>query len=178
MSRIGKQPIIVPNGVNFILEADLLKVTGPKGELFVKILPEVDFVQDGAQVNINRKDDEGRAFQGLIRTLVSNAVTGVSTGWKRELELNGVGMRATVNGSQLNLSLGFSHPVVVEAPEGITFVVTKNVISISGIDKQLVGETAAKIRKLRKPEPYKGKGIRYTDEYVRRKAGKTGKGSK
>jgi len=178
MSRIGKQPIALPSGVTVSQQPSHLEISGPKGMLRVDLLDGITVSQEESALLIGRASDEVSAAQGLVRTLAQNAVTGVSTGWTRGLELNGVGMRAAMNGTSLSLSLGFSHPVVVAAPEGIAFQVTKNVITVSGIDKQLVGETAAGIRKLRKPEPYKGKGIRYTDEYVRRKAGKTGKAGK
>lgn len=181
MSRIGKQPITVPSGVTlaFTEDNEFIVVTGPKGVLNVPTqngaTVSFDTVEGSTVVTVTALDDSSRSAQGLSRTLIQNAVTGVSEGWKRELELHGVGMRAALAGTGLTLNLGFSHPVDVAAPEGITFQVTKNVITVSGIDKQLVGETAANIRKLRKPEPYKGKGIRYVGEQVRRKAGKTGK---
>ena len=178
MSRIGKQPINLPSNTTVTQESDVLVIKGSKGELQVSLLEGISISQDEQNVHVNRDNDNARATQGLVRTLLQNAVTGVTTGWKKELELNGVGMRATTNGTELNLSLGFSHPVKYMAPEGITFTVTKNVICITGNDKQLVGEVAAQIRKFRKPEPYKGKGIRYSNEYVRRKAGKAGKAAK
>lgn len=178
MSRIGKQPISLPTGTTIAFESEEMVITGNKGTLKVPVLSGVEVNQVEDTLLVSAKDDTARAGQGLLRTLLFNAVTGVNEGWKRDLELHGVGMRASVGGTTLNLSLGFSHPVNFEAPEGISFVVTKNVISISGIDKQLVGEVAAQVRKLRKPEPYKGKGIRYSGEYVRRKAGKTGKTAK
>lgn len=178
MSRIGKQPITLPSGTQFAAMDTHYQLTGSKGVLTVPMFDGVAVVQEGETLVVSATSDETRNFQGLARTLLANAVTGVSTGWTRVLELHGVGMRASMAGSSLNLSLGFSHPVVVDPVEGITFTIQKNVITISGIDKQLVGETAAKIRSLRKPEPYKGKGIRYSDEYVRRKAGKTGKAAK
>ncbi len=178
MSRIGKQPITLPAGTQFVATDALYQITGSKGTLTVPAFEGVAVAQEGDTLVVTATSDESRNFQGLARTLLANAVTGVSTGWSRVLELHGVGMRAAMAGSSLNLSLGFSHPVVVEPLEGITFTIQKNVITISGIDKQLVGETAAKIRSLRKPEPYKGKGIRYSDEHVRRKAGKTGKAAK
>ena len=178
MSRIGKQPITLPSTTTFSCEGTLLSISGPKGQLYVTLLPGIEVVQEETSLIISRTNDDSRAAQGLIRTLLQNAVTGVSTGWQKDLQLHGVGMRAAVTGSNLTLNIGFSHPIEVAAPQGISFIVNKNVISVSGIDKQLVGETAAQIRKLRKPEPYKGKGIRYSNEIVRRKAGKTGKAGK
>jgi large subunit ribosomal protein L6 len=178
MSRIGKQPIALPSGVTITQTESLVEVTGPKGLLKVDLLDGVVVSVEESTLIVGRETDEASSAHGLIRTLLQNSVTGVSTGWTKGLELNGVGMRAILSGSDLTLSLGFSHPVVVPAPAGISFQVVKNVVTVSGIDKQLVGETAARIRKLRKPEPYKGKGIRYVGEYVRRKAGKTGKAGK
>ncbi|CAN5199044.1 50S ribosomal protein L6 [soil metagenome] len=178
MSRIGKQPITLPAGTQFTAADTHYQITGSKGTLFVSMFDGVVVAQEGEELIVSATSESSRNFQGLLRTLLANAVTGVSAGWTRVLELHGVGMRAAMAGSSLNLSLGFSHPVVVDPLEGITFTIQKNVITISGIDKQLVGETAAKIRSLRKPEPYKGKGIRYSDEHVRRKAGKTGKAAK
>jgi large subunit ribosomal protein L6 len=182
MSRIGKQIIPLPAGVVITPAEAEYTVTGTKGTLVVPRFAGVDIqiADSTAQVVVvgDPLDAQVRSFYGLLRVLLANAVTGVSTGWSRDLELHGVGMRAALAGTSLNLSLGFSHPVMVDAPQGITFLVTKNVITVSGIDKQLVGETAAKIRQHRKPEPYKGKGIRYSGEYIRRKAGKTGKAAK
>lgn len=177
MSRIGKQPISLPSGTTVVLQDGQYVVTGSKGTLTVPAFEGVTLEQ-GETLQLACQSVEYRPQYGLLRALLANAITGVSTGWKRDLELHGVGMRAAVAGSNLNLNLGFSHPVVIPAPEGVSFTVTKNVVSVAGIDKQLVGETAAKIRQLRKPEPYKGKGIRYSNEYVRRKAGKTGKAAK
>lgn len=177
MSRIGKQPISLPSGTTVTLEGMEYVVVGPKGTLKVPSFEGVT-LEMSEPLQLICEKEEARPHFGLLRALLANAVTGVSAGWKRDLELHGVGMRAAVAGTSLNLSLGFSHPVVVEAPEGVSFAVTKNVVSVSGIDKQLVGETAATIRQLRKPEPYKGKGIRYANEYIRRKAGKTGKAAK
>ena len=175
MSRIGKQPVTVPAGTTITVKDGLITVTGSKGTLEV---PHFDGISVEASENlvvVAQTADNTQSFFGLQRTLVQNAITGVSEGWKRDLELHGVGMRAAVAGSSLTLNLGFSHPISFPAPEGIAFQVVKNVITVSGIDKQLVGEVAANIRKLRKPEPYKGKGIRYANEFIRRKAGKTGK---
>jgi len=178
MSRIGKQPVTLPSNTTVTESNGVVEITGPKGSLSVGMLAGVSLSQENGTVEVTAASEDHRQYQGLVRTLLQNAVTGVNEGWKKDLELHGVGMRAAVNGTNLNLNLGFSHPVVIPAPEGISFQVTKNVVSISGIDKQLVGETAAQIRRLRKPEPYKGKGIRYANEYIRRKAGKTGKAGK
>lgn len=178
MSRVGKQLITVPANTTVTLEGEQYVVNGPKGTLMVPAFADVTLTQQENIISLACENEAARPFYGLLRALLANAITGVSEGWKRDLELHGVGMRAALAGTSLNLSLGFSHPINVEAPEGIAFTVTKNVISVSGIDKQLVGETAARIRRLRKPEPYKGKGIRFSDEYVRRKAGKAGKAAK
>ena len=178
MSRIGKQPVSLPSGTTLAHAGGAINVTGPKGTLVVITMPDVDVVVEGAEAVISRMNDDARAAQGLVRSLLQNAVTGVTIGWKKDLELHGVGMRAAVSGNNLTLNLGFSHPILMTAPEGVTFTVVKNVITVAGIDKQLVGETSAQIRKFRQPEPYKGKGIRYSTEIVRRKAGKTGKAGK
>lgn len=178
MSRIGKQPIKLPTNTTVNLSPSTVLVKGPKGELTVDIVGDIQISQSENLISVQTPDIESRSYQGLVRTLIQNAVTGVSEGWKKDLELNGVGMRASMSGNNLILNLGFSHPVNFPTPPGITFAINKNQISIIGIDKQLVGETAAQIRALRKPEPYKGKGIRYSTEYVRRKAGKTGKTGK
>ena len=178
MSRIGKQPINLPSGVTINPIEGIYSVVGPKGTLTAPMFEGVSLAVAEGVATVICENPDAMPMYGLLRALLANAVTGVHTGWTRNLELHGVGMRAAVAGSTLNLSLGFSHPVAVVAPEGISFVVTKNVITVSGIDKQLVGEVAANIRRLRKPEPYKGKGVRYSDEVVRRKAGKTGKAAK
>jgi large subunit ribosomal protein L6 len=175
MSRIGKQLIPLPAGTAIEQREFDYAVNGPKGTLYVPFIEGITLAVTDGNAEVTRENDERRAAHGLLRSLFSNAVIGVNKGWTKDLELHGVGMRANVAGSTLNLSLGFSHPVTFEAPAGITFLVTKNVINVSGIDKQLVGEVSAQIRKLREPEPYKGKGIRYSTEHVRRKAGKTGK---
>ncbi|MDR0308338.1 MAG: 50S ribosomal protein L6 [Coriobacteriales bacterium] len=175
MSRIGKMAIPVPSGVEVKIEGNLVKVKGPKGELSQEISELVTASLDGDQLQINRVDDsrEARSFHGLYRTLVNNMVIGVSEGFSKSLEIVGVGYRAALNGSDLELQLGYSHPVSVKAEEGITFEVpVQTQIIVRGIDKQQVGQVAADIRKWRKPEPYKGKGIRYTGEVVRRKLGK------
>jgi large subunit ribosomal protein L6 len=179
MSRIGKAPITVPAGVTVSVTAESISVTGPKGELSRELPAPITVSQDGDVLTVERADDSkpSRALHGLIRSLVQNMVTGVTTGFQKDLDIVGVGFRAAAKGSEgLELSLGFSHPVFVEAPEGIQFVVPQPTrIEVHGIDKQLVGQVAANIRQWRKPEPYKGKGIRYADEHVRRKAGKAGK---
>lgn len=179
MSRIGKIPVPVPAGVDVTISGDLVTVKGPKGSLehVVPAQLEVARDEDGAIVVTRREDDrESRALHGLTRTLISNVVVGVTEGYEKKLEIVGTGYRVAAKGSDLEFALGFSHPVVVSAPEGITFAVeSPTKFSVSGISKQQVGEVAANIRKIRKPEPYKGKGVRYAGENVRRKAGKAGK---
>ena len=179
MSRIGKAPIPVPSGVDISVVGSTITVKGPKGELSRELPEQVTVRQDEGNLLVERANDErqNRALHGLTRALVANMVTGVSEGFRKDLEIVGVGYRATAKGSNaLELALGFSHPVVVEAPEGVTFEVpSPTSIGVIGIDKQAVGQVAANIRKIRKPEPYKGKGIRYVDEHVRRKAGKSAK---
>lgn len=178
MSRIGKAPIAVPAGVEVRIDGSDVTVKGPKGELSRTFSPKVTITQEDGQVLVGRLDDdrESRSLHGLSRSLVNNMVVGVSEGFRKELDIVGVGYRATAKGSDIELALGFSHPVVIEAPEGISFQVPAPTrIEVHGIDKQLVGQVAADIRAWRKPEPYKGKGVRYVGEYVRRKAGKTGK---
>ena len=181
MSRIGKQPIPVPAGVEVKIDGNSVTVKGSKGELSYEFNPMLSLKQEGAELIVERPDDsrEAKAFHGLTRTLINNMVIGVSQGFEKKLELVGVGYRAALKGTNLELSLGYSHPVVVEAPEGITFIVPDQThITVSGCDKQQVGQTAAVIRKWRAPEPYKGKGIRYEGERVRRKLGKAAKGDK
>jgi large subunit ribosomal protein L6 len=175
MSRIGRKPISVPTGVTVDIDAQHVKVTGPKGTLELDLLPGISVKQEGEQLLVAKAEDTAQAMAayGLMRTLVDNMVIGVSTGFTRALEINGVGFRAAVAGRQINLSLGFSHPVVFNLPDGVEAKVEKNVITLSGYDKQLVGQAAANIRSLKKPEPYKGKGIKYVEEHIRRKAGKT-----
>jgi large subunit ribosomal protein L6 len=175
MSRIGKQPIPVPTGVNVAIEPDRVTVNGPKGELWERIPRDITVAQDGEEIRVTRPDDRGehRALHGLTRSLVANMVTGVTDGFEKRLEIQGVGYRAQLRGRDLELALGYSHPVSVKAPDGIEFEVPQpNRIVVKGISKQRVGEVAAFIRKQRKPEPYKGKGIRYEGEYVPRKVGK------
>jgi large subunit ribosomal protein L6 len=179
MSRIGKAPITVPSGVEVTLSGRTTTVKGPKGTLTRTIPGEITLRQEEQQIIVERPNDErqNRAMHGLVRSLVNNMVVGVTEGFSKELDIQGVGYRATARGADgLNLALGFSHPVNVDAPEGITFEVpAPNRIVVRGIDKELVGQVAADIRAIRKPEPYKGKGVRYLGEHVARKAGKTGK---
>jgi large subunit ribosomal protein L6 len=175
MSRIGKQPIDLPAGVEVAIAGQLVKVKGPKGELEQSLSEYVTVRQEGGQVLVERIDDtrQARSFHGLSRTLVSNMVVGVSEGFSKNLEIVGVGYRAALNGGDLEMQLGYSHPVSVKAGQGISFEVPQPTqIKVIGIDKQKVGQVAADIRKWRKPEPYKGKGIRYEGERVRRKLGK------
>lgn len=179
MSRIGRMPIPVPQGVNVALDDGSVTVTGPQGTLARRLPEGVSVSQDGDVLVVVRQDDERerRALHGLTRSLVANMVTGVTQGFAKDLEIVGVGYRATSRGpSAIELALGFSHPVVVDAPEGISFEVpTPTRIVVRGVDKELVGQVAANIRKIRKPEPYKGKGVRYAGERVLRKAGKAAK---
>ncbi len=179
MSRIGKAPITVPSGVDVTLSGRTITVKGPKGQLSREIPGQIIVRQEGEQLLVERPDDtrENRAMHGLTRSLVNNMVVGVTEGFKRQLDIVGVGYRAEAQGpTALKLALGFSHPVNVKAPEGISFEVpTATQIVVSGIDKEVVGQVAANIRSIRKPEPYKGKGVRYSGERVLRKAGKTGK---
>jgi large subunit ribosomal protein L6 len=182
MSRIGKRPITLPAKVTITINGQEVVVKGPKGELS-RVLPAgVTIRTEGDTVNVDRVNDSrmARERHGLCRTLVANMVEGVSTGFSRRLEIQGVGYRAAVQGKNLNMNMGYSHPVLIEPPDGIQFQVENNVnVTVTGIDKEIVGNTAAKIRAVRPPEPYKGKGIRYAGEKVRRKVGKTGgKGKK
>ena len=178
MSRVGNKPVDLPNGVNVEIEGSNVTVKGSKGQLNRLFNERIGFEVDEGVVTVTRPDDtrESRALHGLSRALLSNMVVGVSDGYRKELEIQGVGYRATAKGNDIELLVGFSHSVVVEAPEGITIEVPEPTrIVVSGIDKEQVGQVAANIRKVRPPEPYKGKGIRYAGEYVRRKAGKAGK---
>jgi large subunit ribosomal protein L6 len=177
MSRIGKLPIDIPTGVTITVDSNSINVKGPKGELFVPKLDEVKVSINDNQVIVNRNNDEkiAKAQHGLQRALINNAVIGVSNGYEKRLEVNGVGFRVSGGGQSIEMLLGFSHPVKYKAPNGVNLTVDKMNIIVNGIDKQLVGQAAAEIRSLKKPEPYKGKGIKYIDEVLRRKAGKTGK---
>ncbi len=178
MSRVGNNPISIPSGVTITQQKDLLVVNGPKGNLSQKILPEVKVEIEENRVVVKRKKDDSfsRSVHGLTRSLINNMVLGVSEGWTKNLEMVGVGYRAQGGGDNLTLSVGYSHPVIVKAPDGVTFAVVENTkILVSGIDKTLVGQIAANIRDVKPPEAYKGKGIRYQGEYVRRKPGKAGK---
>src|SRR4051794_10894457 len=176
MSRIGKLPVPVPSGVEVTIDGSVVSVKGPKGQLRHTVVAPITVEQTDGQVVLNRPDDEreSKSLHGLSRTLVANMITGVSEGYTKRLEIIGVGYRVIAKGpTELELNLGYSHPINVKAPEGITFAVeTPTRFSVAGIDKQRVGEVAANIRKLRKPEPYKGKGVRYEGEQVRRKVGK------
>lgn len=176
MSRIGKLPIQIPSGVTITVDQDAIVVTGPKGTLSQQNLSHVTVAATDSVATVTRKSDEkvARAQHGLMRALVNNMVNGVSKGFEKKLELNGVGYRVSGGGQALNMTLGFSHPVEYKAPQGIQFTVEKNLITVSGIDKQQVGQVAAEVRALKKPEPYKGKGIKYIDEVIVRKAGKAG----
>ncbi len=177
MSRIGKMPITIPAGVDFKLDDHVVTVKGPKGTLTRELHKDMIIKVENGVVTVERPSDkkEHRSLHGLTRTLISNMVIGVTDGYKKELEINGVGYRANMQGTSLNLTLGYSHPVVMEPVEGITIEVPQpNQIIVSGADKQLVGHVASKIREKRPPEPYKGKGIKYVDEHIRRKEGKTG----
>ena len=178
MSRIGKQPIPVPSGVEITIDGPAVTVKGPKGTLSHQIAAPITIETGDGAVQLRRPDDDGpnKALHGLTRTLVANMVTGVTEGYRKSLEIVGTGYRVQARGADLEFSLGFSHPVLVSAPEGITFSVeTPTRFHVEGIDKQQVGQVAANIRAIRKPEPYKGKGVRYAGEVVRRKAGKAGK---
>ena len=175
MSRIGKKPVALPKGVTASVDGQTVKVKGPKGELSVKLVPEVSAKVDehGITVTPDKAQERSAQMWGLSRSLVNNLVTGVTAGFTQKLEIQGVGYRAAVQGKNLNLQLGFSHDVVYPIPAGITITSEKPTqISVSGMDKQLVGQVAAEIRGYRRPEPYKGKGVRYEGEYVRRKEGK------
>ena len=178
MSRIGRMPIAIPAGVTVeIAENNKVTVKGPKGTL-ERVLPaEMEITQEGAEVLVKRPNDlkKMKSLHGLTRTLINNMVVGVTEGYTKVLEVNGVGYRATKQGNKLNLALGYSHPVEMTDPDGITTTVDGNKITVSGIDKEKVGQYAAEIREKRAPEPYKGKGIKYSDEVIRRKVGKTGK---
>jgi len=177
MSRIGKLPINIPSGVTITIDKTLVTVKGSKGELSQEILPGISVVQNDDNIIVTRKSDEPiyRSRHGLMRSLIQNLVTGVTQGFSKQLEVNGVGFRVSLAGSDLKLKLGFSHEITYTIPEGIVASVDQNKITVSGIDKQRVGQIAAEIRELKKPEPYKGKGIKYIDEHIIRKSGKSGK---
>ncbi|PIQ91850.1 MAG: 50S ribosomal protein L6 [Parcubacteria group bacterium CG11_big_fil_rev_8_21_14_0_20_39_14] len=177
MSRVGKKPILIPDGVEIKIEGQKVAVKGPKGELSLEVSPEVKIENRDNKILVlpaerKTKEKKSSAFWGLTRALIFNAIKGVKEGYERKLELEGIGYRASVDGKNLELKVGFSHPVKIEAPEDINFKVEKNIIMVSGPDKQKVGEIAAKIRKVKPAEPYKGKGIKYVGEVIRRKAGK------
>ncbi|GHU79197.1 50S ribosomal protein L6 [Clostridia bacterium] len=177
MSRIGKQPIDIPSGVTITVNATDISVVGPKGTLLVPIQNNTKTTVEEGKIVVTRKDDEhdSKAWHGLQRALLNNAVIGVTKGFEKKLEINGVGFRLSGGPKEIDMSLGFSHPVKYKAPEGVELKTEKMEITVSGIDKQKVGQTAAEIRAIKKPEPYKGKGIKYADEIIIRKAGKAGK---
>lgn len=177
MSRIGKLPINIPNGVTITVDADTVTVNGPKGSLNQFTMPGIRIDVLDSQATISRESDarEHRSKHGLMRTLINNMVVGVTEGFEKKLELNGVGFRVALEGTKLKLALGFSHDVYYPIPEGIQVTVDQNIITVKGIDKQQVGQVAAEIRALKKPEPYKGKGLKYVGERIIRKAGKSGK---
>ena len=177
MSRIGKLPIQIPSGVTITVDSSVITVTGPKGELTVPHLSDVTVKNEDGTVTVTRKDDEriAKAQHGLQRALLNNAVVGVTEGFEKRLEVKGVGFRVATSNNELDMSLGFSHPVHYKAPQGISLTNDKMIIIVNGIDKQQVGQVAAEIRSLKKPEPYKGKGIAYVGEQILRKAGKAGK---
>jgi large subunit ribosomal protein L6 len=178
MSRIGRLPIDVPANVNVTIDGSAVTVKGPKGELALTVASPIEVKLDGGQLLVSRPDDErvSRSLHGLTRTLIANQIIGVTDGYTKGLDIVGTGYRVAAEGSGITFALGYSHPITVQPPAGITFTVEgNNRVIVSGIDKQAVGEVAANLRKLRKPEPYKGKGVRYTGEIVRRKAGKSGK---
>ena len=178
MSSIGKMPIPVPAGVEVKIDGNDVSVKGPKGQLALTVADPITVALEDGKVIVTRPDDEriSRSLHGLTRTLISNQIIGVTEGYTKGLEIVGTGYRVTAKGSDLEFALGYSHPILVKAPAGITFTIDGNTkVTVSGIDKQAVGEVAANLRKLRKPEPYKGKGVRYAGEVVRRKAGKSGK---
>lgn len=177
MSRIGKLPITIPSGVTITVDQDAVTVSGSKGTLSQAVLPGITVTVNEKDVVVSRSNDEpkNRSKHGLMRTLINNMVIGVSTGFSKQLEINGVGYRVAAQGTDLKLNLGFSHDVIFKIPAGIQTKIEQNIITVSGIDKQQVGQVAADIRKLKKPEPYKGKGIKYVGERIIRKSGKSGK---
>lgn len=177
MSRIGKQPVTIPAGVTITVDEHEIIVTGPKGTLTQFTMPGIIITQEEGVLTVSRENDtkEVKSKHGLMRSLINNMVTGVTTGFTKKLEINGVGYRANMEGAKLKLALGFSHDIFYAIPAGITISTEQNVITVSGIDKQQVGQVAAEIRALKKPEPYKGKGIKYEGERILRKSGKSGK---
>ncbi len=177
MSRIGKLPILVPSGVTITIDENLIKVIGSKGSLEQFTMSGINVKQDNGEITVTRENDEpkNRAKHGLMRALINNMVIGVSEGFKKELEVNGVGYRVALSGDTLKMNLGFSHEVNYKLPAGVMAEVKQNLITVSGISKQQVGQAAAEIRSLKKPEPYKGKGIKYVEERIVRKSGKSGK---
>ena len=177
MSRIGKKPIVIPKGVTIKADASGVEVKGPKGQMKQALPPGISAaVEDGNIVTKKHSDDHEMAkFHGLARSLVNNAVLGVTEGWKKELDIVGVGYRAEMKGQQIHLALGYSHPIIFEVPKGIDVAIDKQThITVTGVDRQLVGQVAANLRRLRKPDPYQQKGVRYTGEHLKKKAGKTG----
>ena len=178
MSRIGRAPIAIPAGVEVVVDGSTVTVKGAKGTLSRTMNSNITITKDGDTIVVTRPNDqkENRSLHGLTRTLIANMIEGVSNGYKKELEINGIGYRAEVKGNTLVMKIGFSHDVIMDAPEGVTVEVNGNKVTVSGADKQKVGQFAAEIREKRPPEPYKGKGIKYVDEYIRRKEGKAGKG--
>ena len=177
MSRVGNLPVIIPSGVEVDITTSAVGVTGPKGKLSQKILPLIKVVKENDQVLVSRENEtkQAKSYHGLTRTLIANMVQGVTQGFEKTLEFNGVGFRAKMEGDSLVLTMGYSHPVEIKAPDGISFRTSENQITVSGFNKEQVGLIAAKIRSVRLPEPYKGKGIKYQNEVVRRKVGKAGK---
>jgi large subunit ribosomal protein L6 len=177
MSRIGKKPIPIPKGVTVQIAGDAVEVQGPKGRMRQAVPPGIVFAQDNGSLvaSLEREDGELHKFHGLARTLVANAVAGVTEGFKKELDIVGVGYRAELKGKQVHFALGYSHPVIFDIPNGIDIAVDKQThITVTGVDRQLVGQVAANIRRMRKPDPYKQKGVRYTGEVLKKKVGKTG----
>lgn len=177
MSKIGQQLILIPSGVTVTIDGGVATITGPKGTLTVNVAKELDLKIEDGKITLGIKKDSKivRSLWGTTRMLIDNNVRGVTEGWKKQLELVGTGYRSEVQGNKLVLNVGYSHPIMIDAPEGIVFKVEKSIINVDGIDKQVVGQVAANIRSTRPPEPYKGKGVKYVGEYIRRKAGKAAK---
>lgn len=176
MSRIGKKPVVIPGGVTVTLKDAVVAVKGPKGELKKSVPDGVQVKVEKTSISVARETDEPavRAKHGLVRALINNMIEGVTKGFERKLEINGVGYKAEVAGDKLNLALGYSHPINYQLPKGVSAKVDKNVLILAGIDRELLGQTAAKVRSFRPPEPYKGKGVKYMEEFIKRKVGKTG----